>query len=137
MSEEQMEFEDILNAAVDAGWGYRTTLPKGSFSGSCRAAGKTAIELYRRHLEHGLLLEAALAIVRRAGYHILSLEALERHQKLLEEREQLRSKLERAEVAIGEVLALMQNKEHLRKRFRKDAHWIRFIRDARLLLQGA
>jgi predicted nuclease with TOPRIM domain len=41
--------------------------------------------------------EAALAIVSRAGYHILSAESLERHQKLLDERDKLRAELQAAQ----------------------------------------
>jgi hypothetical protein len=155
------DLEDIINAAVDAGWRHRTTLPKGSFSGSCRTAARTAIDLYKQYIECEkertckLLdriceLEKVLNQVGDAVWlsHDQKLPTTElplilaevrlymgELQKAKTERAVARGTLSMVESAVNEALVLVQNKEHLRKSFRQDAHWIRFVRNLRLVLQ--
>lgn len=152
-----MNQDEILDQAVDAGWTY-----VGSFTGSVRAAVNKALQLYKESAvlaaeQRNQLLQDRVLELERVLYQIsravgcghdaklstselpLILAEVRRHEaarelvnQLHQQDKALRAK---AAAAMGEALTLMRNKEHLRKRFHRDAHWIRFLRDLRLLLQ--
>lgn len=157
------EYEDILDSAVDAGWAHRTKAPPVSFSGALRVAARTAIELYKKYVEKesernaelkervGVLEKTLTQIgyaVRLSFDHKLPLEDqvrilnevrmyMNELNQVKAERSELIRSVDKLEEAAGIALALLQNKEHLRKRFRGEAHWIRFIREVRSALQEA
>lgn len=158
-----MTFEEILNAAVDAGWEHKTS-PQSSFCGAFRVAARKAIELYKEHIEREkerqckLLdriaeLEKFMNLVgssvgtveqdRKLPSHELGRILADVHLRMSERTEatnlavQVSEENIRVAENIAKALRLLDNREQLRKRFRQEAHWIRFIRDVRLLLQDA
>jgi len=155
-----MDLDDLFNAAVDAAWAYATARPGFSFTGACRAAAAKAVVLYQEHFEMekerqcALLdriaeLEKALNLVGHAvtlnhdeklpsgELSVLVGEVRLRMDDLQSAKQQLfrvTGQHVKTQQAIDGVLRLMENKEQMRRRFRADAHWIRFIRSLRLLL---